>query len=134
MLNIFPDALTYHQLAPLLLRVILGLLFVNLGYLELAKEAKRWERTFEVLRMAPARFWSKALGIVEVLGGLLLIVGLYTQGAALVLALISLAEAYVEQRTPEVIKRGLVFYILLSVISVSLILTGAGFLAFDIPL
>ncbi len=126
MLNLFPDLLTYELLSPLLLRVALGFVFINLGYLELTKEEKRWERTFETLKLKPGRLWSKAFGLLEMAGGVLLIIGLYTQGAALFFAFTSLAEAYIERRTPAVLKRNLVFYIFLFIISISLLLTGAG--------
>lgn len=134
MLNIFPELLTYQLVSPFILRVALGLLFLSLGYLELTKEERRWERVFEIIRFAPARFWAKTFGFVEIAGGVLLIVGLFTQVAALVFAVISLAECYIEYRAPVVLKRNIVFYGFIFVISLSLLLTGAGFWAFDLPL
>src|SRR3989344_193515 len=134
MLNVFPELLTYQLLAPLILRVALGLLFLSLGYLELTKEQRRWERIFETIHFKPSRFWVKTFGLVEIVGGLLLIAGLLTQVAALVFTVISLAECYIEYRAPVVLKRNIVFYGLILVISLSLLFTGAGFWALDLPL
>lgn len=131
MLNLFPDLLTYHLLSPFILRVVLGLLFINLGYLELTKEEKRWERTFETIGFKPPHVWSKLFGLLEIIAGALLLVGLFTQAAALFVALVSLAECYIENRTPVVLKRSLIFYVLIFTIALSLLFTGAGFMAFD---
>lgn len=134
MLNVFPDLLTYGLFAPFILRVALGLLFINLGYLELTKEQNRWVRVFEVIRFRPAMFWVKAVGIIEIVGGLLLVLGLFTQATALLFAIISLAECYIEKRAPVVLNRNIIFYAFLFVISLSLLFSGAGFWAFDLPL
>ena len=134
MLSIFPDLLTYNLLAPLILRVTLGLLFISLGYLELTREQNRWRIIFETIRFKPAAFWTKLFGVIEIVGGALLVIGLFTQIAALLFALISLAECYIENRAPVVLKRNIVFYVLIFVIALSLLFTGAGFLAFDLPL
>ncbi len=134
MLNIFPEFLTYSMLAPFILRVVLGFIFVNLGYLELTREKYRWARACEALGLKPGMMWSQVFGITQIVGGLMLIAGLFTQGAALFFAFISLAELYVENRAPLLLKRNLAFYLLIFAISLSLIFSGAGFLAFDLPL
>ncbi len=134
MLNIFPDLLTYSLLGPFILRVSLGILFINLGYLELTREKERWLRVFETIRFSPARFWVRVFGVVEIAGGLLLVLGVLTQAAALLFTVISLAEMYIEYRAPVVLRRNIVFYGLIFVISASLLLTGAGAFAFDLPL
>jgi len=134
MLNIFPDLLTYELLSPLILRVVLGILFISLGYLELTKEKERWLRVFEIIRFRPAKVWVKVFGVVELLGGALLILGLFTQAAALLFAVIGLAETYIEWRAPIVLKRNIVFYVLVTAISLSLLLTGSGAFSFDLPL
>lgn len=134
MLNIFPELLTYQLLSPFILRVVVGMLFISLGYLELTKEKERWLKVFELIRFRPARMWVKVFGAIEIAGGALLVIGLFTQGAALLFAIIGLAEAYIENRAPVVLKRNIVFYILITAISLSLLFTGAGFFAVDMPL
>lgn len=134
MLSLFPGLLTYQLVAPFVLRVALGLLFLNLGYLELTREQSRWRRVFETIRFKPIVFWAKAFGAIEIFGGALLIIGLFTQGAALLFCVISLAEFWIESREPVILKRSLFFYGLVFAISLSLLFSGAGFWAFDLPL
>lgn len=134
MLNLFPELLTYGLIGPFILRVVVGVLFINLGYLELTREKYRWQKIFETVGFTPASLWAKVFGVLEIVGGLLLVVGLYTQGAALFFAIISLAEMYIEYREPVILKRNIVFYLLVFVIVVSLLFSGAGFFAFDLSL
>ena len=116
MLNIFPDLLVYSLWAPTILRLVAGLVFVDLGLVQFKGEHKR------------------VLGIIKFAGGAMLILGAYTQVAALVLALITLYEAYVEYKDPALLKRTLVFYIMLFAITLSLLFTGAGAFSLDLPL
>ena len=132
--NIFPELFSFSLIAPLILRVVLGFIFLNLGYLKLGKEKNGWISSLNILGIKPATFFVIILGIIEVIGGLLLIAGAYTQLAALILAVISVSELLIEYREESILKRDMVFYLLLSAICISLILTGAGLYAIDIPL
>ncbi len=134
MLNPFPDLLVYSLLAPFILRIVAGVIFIDLGVLAFKKEKFGWINTLSVLRIPNPKVALKVLGAVEVVAGIMLLVGLYTQVAALVLALLTFAETYVEYREPAILKRTLIFYILLLAITLSLLLSGAGAFAIDIPL
>lgn len=134
MLSVFPELLNYALLAPFLLRVVLGFIFLDLGLLKFRGEKERWIASCEALNVRPAEFFVVLYGLLQVVGGLLLLVGLWTQVAALVFAIFTGAELYIEWRVREVLKRDLTFYLLLFVISVSLLLTGPGTYAFDLPL
>lgn len=134
MLNPFPDLLTYSLLAPLLLRLVLGFIFVDLGILKTKGEKERWRATFEALHLKPADFFLPLYAFLQITGGILLILGLWTQVAALMFVIFTGAELYIEWRAKEILKRDLVFYLLLFIISLSLLFTGAGAFAFDIPL
>jgi uncharacterized membrane protein YphA (DoxX/SURF4 family) len=132
--NIFPELFSFSLIAPSILRVILGLLFLNLGSLKLGKERSGWVSSFKLLNIHPAGFFTGLLGIVETVGGFLLIIGAYTQLTALILLIISICELMIEYREESVLKRDFVFYLLLATICVSLLLTGAGLFAVDIPI
>jgi uncharacterized membrane protein YphA (DoxX/SURF4 family) len=134
MLNPFPELLTYSLLAPFILRVIASLIFGNLGVLALRNERERWIISFSTLRVPNPKLAVKILGVIELLGGAMLLLGFYTQIAALVLALLAFAEAYVEYKDPAILKRNLVFYIMLLAILLSLLFSGAGAFAVDLPL
>lgn len=134
MLNPFPDLLTYSLLAPFLLRVVAGFIFTDLGYLAFKNEKERWVVSLSTLNIPSPKIAVKVLGFVEIIGGLMLLVGFYTQIAALILALFTFAETYVEYKDPLILKRNFVFYIMLFSILLSLLVSGAGAFAVDLPL
>ncbi len=134
MLNPFPELLAYSFFAPLLLRLVLGLLFIDLGLLKFKGEKQRWIASFDSLRLRPADLMVTVYGALQIAGGLMLIAGLWTQVAALFFVLSTGAELFIEWKTKEILKRDLVFYILTFVMALSLLVTGAGVYAIDIPL
>lgn len=134
MLNPFPDLLTYSMLAPLILRLIVGLIFIDLGILKFKSEKERWMASFNTLNIRPADLFVYLYGALQIAGGVLLLLGLWTQVAALAFVIFTGIELYIEMTAREVLKRDLVFYLLIFTISLSLLLTGAGAYAIDIPL
>ena len=134
MLNILPDLLTYKMLAPFILRVVIALIFLELGYLKLGKEKTAWHLLFETIHLKPSYFFVMLLALIELVAGLFLLTGFLTQLAALVMAIILFAESYVEFKDGSLLKRDIVFYVLLLAICISLLFTGAGAFAFDLPL
>jgi putative oxidoreductase len=133
-LNTFPNLLTYGLLAPLILRVVIGFIAIDLGYLKLGKEKIQWTELFETIRFHPAQVFVKILAGIEIIGGLMLLVGAYTQIVAIIFAVIYFCEAVLEYRQEVLETRSLPFYILMFAISLSLIFTGAGAFALDIPM
>lgn len=135
-LNVFPNLLSLSFLAPMILRLALGLITINLGYLALKSERPRWNTFFEGFGIAKANsnIAVTIFGLIEIIGGSALLLGLYTQVAALVFALINFIEMYAEYKDATLVKRNIVFYILLFVIAVSLLFTGAGAYSLDLPL
>lgn len=119
MFSLFPYLLTFEGFAPFLLRLTLGAVFIFWGYGKLKKR----ENTN-----------SAILGIVEALSGVLLVIGLYTQLATLVCAVILLMRLIGKIKQKSFLTDGVNYYLILFVISVVLLLTGSGFIAFDLPL
>jgi uncharacterized membrane protein YphA (DoxX/SURF4 family) len=117
MLNPFPDLLIYSTMAPFILRMVLGFIYLDIGVLNLKKPGN-----------------MKLLGIVEVLGAVMLFLGFYTQIAAIVFIVIAGTSLYIEYKDATVLRRDIGFYLLLLAISVSLLLSGAGAYAKDLPL
>ncbi|MEK7194565.1 MAG: hypothetical protein AAB660_02665 [Patescibacteria group bacterium] len=117
MLNPFPELLVYTTFAPFILRLVLGLIYLDLGVLNFKKTGN-----------------TKLLGGVEVIGAIMLLMGLYTQIAAILFIIISGVSFYIEYKDATVLKRDIVFYLLILAIAVSLLLTGAGAYAKDLPL
>ncbi len=134
MLNPFPELLTYSLMGPFILRVVLGLIFLDLGILKFRSEKARWIASFQSLHLNPADILVSVYATLEIVGALMLAFGLYTQIAALAFIIFTALEFYIEYKDASILKRNIVFYLLLLAISVSILLTGAGAFAFDIPL
>jgi len=134
MLNPFPELLAFSQLGPFILRLVLGIIILDLGILKFKGEKSRWLASFEALGIRPADLMLAIYAFIQAVAGILLVVGLYTQWAALVMIIFLGLELGVEWRAREILKRDLSFYLLLFVIALSLLVTGAGAFAFDIPL
>jgi len=134
MLNTFPELLSFGLLSPLILRVVLGIIFFNLGFLKFGREKEVWTSFFNLTPLRPANLWVKVFGFIQIVGGLMLIAGLYTQIVALVFVVITLFEVYIEKREPALLNRNFIFYLLLFAISLSLLFSGAGAFAVDLPL
>ncbi|MEK7227641.1 MAG: DoxX family protein [Patescibacteria group bacterium] len=134
MLNPFPDLLTYSMFGPLILRLVVGFIFLDLGLLKFREEKKRWIASFETLGLRPADLLVPFYGLLQIAGGILFIIGLWTQVAALAFVLFTGMELYIEWDARDILKRDIVFYLLVFVVSLSLLFTGAGAYALDIPL
>ncbi len=117
MLNPFPELLYLSLLSPFLLRLLLGTIFIYFGYERLAKSKT-----------------EKPLAIVKILVGILFVIGLYTQIAS-ILAMLILGFRLVQKiRSRSFLTAGVNYYLILFVIALSLLFTGAGAWAFDLPL
>lgn len=134
MLNPFPFLLSLSFFAPTILRIALGLLFVVFGVKKLTKQKSEKSEFFEKIGLRPGHIFTAIFGVIELTAGILLIIGLYTQIAAIVAAVISFGAFYIKARQSELLPESKSYYFVLFVIGVSLALTGAGALAFDLPL
>lgn len=132
MLNPFPIQFL-ALFAYFLLRLFLGSVLLYLGF--------KHFRNRETLRAAFTLSWfpfgSLATWVfitAEVVTGTLLVLGAYTQYAALIVILMSLKMFIMRNHFihPAIPQR--LFYILLLGASLSLFITGAGVLAFDLPI
>lgn len=132
MLNPFPDLLSLGFFAPTLLRLMLGLVFVAGAYVQ-------WQRKDE---LAQLRFpliggglWVVWLSIAaHLVVGLMFFFGYYTQIAALGGIVAGLKGLVWSTRYPRFFSFCRLEYGFILVISLSLLFSGAGAIAFDIPL
>ncbi len=134
MLNPFPELFTYSMLAPFFIRVLIGYIFINLGEALFKSEKKSWVTLFETLRIPRPEISTKIFGAIEFVVGIMFFVGFYTQIAALIAIFITFIEAYLEYKESSLLRRDIAFYLLLLAISMSLLFSGAGAFAIDIPL
>lgn len=64
----------------------MGLLFIVHGYPKLFKNFSSFAGWLDSIGLKPGKFWALVAGVVEFFGGLLLIIGLWTQVVGLLIA------------------------------------------------
>ncbi len=133
-LNTFPELLAYGAISAFILRIVIGFITINLGLLKLGKEKEDWQRLFEIINFHPSKYFVKTFAFIEIIGGLMFLLGAYIQIFAIIFAITFFCEMILEYREESLENRNLPFYILIFAISLSLIFSGAGFFALDLPL
>lgn len=81
------EALLNPALASVILRVVVGFLFILHGYPKLFKNYSSLAGWFDSLGLKPGKFWALVAGLVEFGGGILLILGLWVQVVGILLAI-----------------------------------------------
>lgn len=122
MLSIFPSLLTYQEISPLIIRLVLGITLVYFGYQKTLGKGKSSGSN------------TKAYGVGEIITGAFLVIGLYTQLAALINVIILIIKIGHKINRKAFLTDGVNYYALLLAMALSLLFTGAGFLAFDLPI
>lgn len=87
-MRMFSYLLLYQDWGPLVLRIALGAAFVVHGYPKLFTSMRHgFAGWLTALGYRPGRFWGLAVGSVEFFGGIALLLGMYTELAAALIAL-----------------------------------------------
>ncbi|HEY4517305.1 MAG TPA: hypothetical protein VJI74_00225 [Candidatus Paceibacterota bacterium] len=121
MLNVFPSLLILSFFAPLLLRAILAIWLFS--------------ETYHRLRHRPHNsFQVWCLIVSEGIAGVLLMVGAWTQIGALLSLGVAIELLYLHRKKNALAQESPWLYIFVAAISLSLLATGAGALAIDMPL
>lgn len=114
-LSLFPQLLSFSLIAPFLLRLVIGIYGLVAGW-------SRYHKTYK---------WTSVLYFVI---STFLILGLYTQGAALAGFILVIFDYFVDAKTIPMTMEQKMFRKLCAIILLSLIFTGPGFFAIDLPL
>lgn len=122
MLSLFPSLFAYSVLTLGVLRLIIAIVFIMEGYKSFSRKT------------AAGAFRTKFLSIIEVVGGIFLLVGFLTQATAIILGAISLKNTYLESRKGVGEQKLTAFYFLLCIISLSFLFLGPGLWSIDYPL
>ncbi len=64
-----------YELAPVFLRIIVGIIFIVHGYSKLFKDFGEIANWLLSIGFKPCKFWAFILGVTEFFGGLLILVG-----------------------------------------------------------
>ena len=118
-LTTFPQLLFLGLISPTILRLVVSLFVIYLGY-------KRSKKEYN---------WSS---IFYVVAGVLVLLGLYTQIAVIVGIIVLKFDFYIDyfrnRKTKPVSINEYILYAFAGIILLSLIFTGPGLFAFDLPL
>ncbi len=132
MLNLFPIQ-WLALLAYFILRVGVGSIFLYLAYTHI----KNWKQITPTLRLPFVKNGKFSLIVIilgELIIGSLYILGLLTQAAALLAIALCIKSLWWHGRLPAAYFPAKLTYLLLLFASLSLFITGAGILAFDLPI
>jgi uncharacterized membrane protein YphA (DoxX/SURF4 family) len=122
MLSVFPSFLTWSELSPTILRITLAVVLIYWTYKTLRGQTQHDDKFSQ----------NKIVAIIEGLCGLLLFVGLWTQLAALIVIIDLVVKIAQKIGKKQFLNNGVNYYLILLIIAISVLITGAGFLAFDL--
>ena len=74
------------------------------------------------------------LGIIEIVTGGFLVAGFLTQVVAIIAAYLFLNVSLIDNNEPKIFNQGRLFYVIMILISLTLLFSGAGLFALDLPL
>jgi len=132
MLSLLPEFLSYRLLGEALLRVTAGFVFLYLAYVHFSKRRAVAEELSTLV--GGAGMIIPIYSLLELLLAVSLIIGAWTQLSAIVGAIIAIKMLIVRKKLNALKPLSELSYVLLAVICISLIVSGAGAFAFDLPL
>lgn len=133
MLNPFPELLDLSLYAPLFLRAGLGLTLFFTSFDQLVdKKSIATNRFISIWPKHGTKFlWI--VGVSEIIIGLSFVAGFLVQYFAILSAVVSFVAIF-SNKFHRATHRHMTFYVLTFVISLSLMVSGAGLYALDLPL
>jgi len=117
MTTLFPSLLAYPGIAALVLRIVSGVTLAYFGYEKILGHGQSSGSN------------SKIYGVVELLLAVLLIIGFYTQTAALLNIIILVIKIIIKAKEGKLLTAGVNYYILLLAIVVSLLFISPGYMS-----
>lgn len=116
-LSTFPFLLTFVLISPLLLRLSVGILRLLSGIEKIKKEKV-----------------GKIFSIIQIFSSIFIIIGLYSQINALIALAIIGVDFFKERKQGNLSRERNALTVLMSIILISILFSGPGFFAFDLPL
>ena len=115
----------FRPAVPLILRVVLGALFIAHGFQKISHGMPDFARTVAHLGFPMPALFAWAAALSEFLGGICVLVGLFTRYAALAIAIV-MTVAVVKVHLHEGLVGGYEFPLALFAVAVAVVLLGAG--------
>ena len=118
-LALFPSLLAYGSISPLVIRVVLGITLLFFGVKKIRGMGDSVGSN------------SRTYGVAEVMVAVCLIIGLFTQLAAILNAVILVLKLGFKYREKKFLSTGVNYYMLLLAMALSLIFSGSGLWSLD---
>jgi uncharacterized membrane protein YphA (DoxX/SURF4 family) len=134
MLNTFPELLNYAMLGPTILRLVLAFTLISIGLDTIRNKRALFMAYFASKEYPLANILPWKFAIVEVILGVFFLFGFFTQISALIAIYVLFSLFYIENREEKILPHTSFFYVVMIVIALSLLFTGAGAFAVDLPL
>ncbi|MBI3767995.1 MAG: DoxX family protein [Deltaproteobacteria bacterium] len=115
----------FQPAVPLLLRVVLGAIFIAHGLQKVSGDMHDFIRTVDHLGFPVPVLFAWAAALSEFLGGICVLVGLFTRWAALAIAIV-MTVAVTKVHLHEGLILGYEYPLTLLAVAVAIMLTGAG--------
>ncbi len=132
MLTTFPDLLVLGFFAPTIIRIAVALSFVSIAYLQWKRHTELSEIKFPII--GRSSWWVSVSILLHVALASAMLFGYYTQIAALIGMVVFIKQAIFAKRYPRAVPLCRGEYVLLVFMCFSLLISGAGALAYDLPL
>ena len=133
MFNTFPDLLAYILVAPVFLRLALGIPLIMIGHKTVFKNHDKLSKYFTKRKFPLSKILAYKIGVLEILSGILILFGLFTQISAIISIFINMILINIDNKEAGLEHENLTYYIFIG-IALALIFTGAGAFALDLPL
>jgi uncharacterized membrane protein YphA (DoxX/SURF4 family) len=135
MLNTFPELLNYAILAPTMIRFLLSFVLITTGVTMIKPSTRALFSAYFASKEYPlASFLPWKFATVQILLGIFLFFGFFTQISSLIAIYIFFSLFYIENRAEKILPHTSNFYLVMIIISMTLLFTGAGAFAVDLPL
>ncbi len=131
---IFENALNYWFVAISFLRIAVGIVTLVIARRALGVERHHNTEIFTKLKLVPGKFFSFIFGFILLVSGFLLLIGLFTQVAALIIGIHCVVMIVLKMVGKFTETESALFFALLGAVCFSLIYFGAGAIALDLPL
>jgi putative oxidoreductase len=120
----------FQPAVPLLLRLVLGAIFVAHGFQKLAGGVHGFSGSVARLGFPAPYVFAWAAALAEFLGGICIVLGLFTRWAALAIVVV-MTVAVTQVHLGQGLVGGYEFPLMLLAVAVAILLTGAGPVSFD---
>ncbi|HMO78743.1 MAG TPA: DoxX family protein [Candidatus Paceibacterota bacterium] len=134
MLNFFPELLPFGLISATIIRIVVGSVLFYFGILSISTKKEIVSERLNNFKYPAPKFFTFLISIIGIITGSFLIAGFATQIVAIIAIYLFLNLIFIDSGEKNIFGQTKLFYISMILISITLIFSGAGFWAIDLPL